>query len=136
MFWCTADPGWVTGTSYGVIRALSCGVTRTVDELEYDARRWYQLLEQEKVTVGYTAPTALRMLMKAGSARHEGRDLSALRHVASIGEPLNLEVMLWGMAEFDRPIRDTWWQTETVAVMIANHTSTEVAISRLERSLR
>jgi acetyl-CoA synthetase len=126
VFWCTADPGWVTGTSYGVIAPLTCGVTCIVDELEFDARRWYQLLEQEGVTVWYTAPTALRMLMKSGSAPHEGRDLSALRHVASVGEPLNPEVVHWGLAELDRPIRDTWWQTETGAIMVANFHGTEV----------
>ena len=126
VFWCTADPGWVTGTSYGVIAPLTCGVTCVVDELEFDARRWYQLLEQERVTVWYTAPTALRMLMRSGSAPHEGRDLSALRHVASVGEPLNPEVVHWGLEELDRPIRDTWWQTETGAIMVANYHGTEV----------
>ncbi len=126
IFWCTADPGWVTGTSYGVIAPLTCGVTCVVDELEFDARRWYRLLEEERVTVWYTAPTALRMLMKAGSAPHEGRDLSALRHIASVGEPLNPEVVHWGLAELDRPIRDTWWQTETGAIMVANYAATEI----------
>lgn len=126
VFWCTADPGWVTGTSYGVIAPLTCGVTCVVDELEFDARRWYRLLEEERVTVWYTAPTALRMLMKAGSAPHEGRDLSALRHIASVGEPLNPEVVHWGLAELDRPIRDTWWQTETGAIMVANYAATEI----------
>jgi len=126
VFWCTADPGWVTGTSYGVIAPLTCGVTCVVDELEFDARRWYRLLEEERVTVWYTAPTALRMLMKAGSGPHEGRDLAALRHIASVGEPLNPEVVHWGLAELDRPIRDTWWQTETGAIMIANYAGTEV----------
>jgi acetyl-CoA synthetase len=126
VFWCTADPGWVTGTSYGVIAPLTCGVTCVVDELEFDSRRWYQLLEQERVTVWYTAPTALRMLMRAGSAPHEGRDLTALRHVASVGEPLNPEVVHWGISELDRPIRDTWWQTETGAIMVANYLGSEV----------
>jgi len=133
VFWCTADPGWVTGTSYGVIAPLTCGVTCVVDELEFDARRWYELLEQEQVTVWYTAPTALRMLMKAGSAPRAGRDLSALRHVASVGEPLNPEVVLWGLDEIDRPIRDTWWQTETGAIMIANFAGTEVRAGSMGR---
>ena len=126
VYWCTADPGWVTGTSYGVIAPLTCGVTCVVDELEYDARRWYQILEQESVTVWYTAPTALRMLMKAGTAPLEGRDLSALRHICSVGEPLNPEVVHWGLETLQRPIRDTWWQTETGAIMIANYVDTEV----------
>jgi acetyl-CoA synthetase len=133
IFWCTADPGWVTGTSYGVIAPLTCGVTCVVDELEFDARRWYRLLEQERVTVWYTAPTALRMLMRAGSAPHEGCDLSALRHVASVGEPLNPEVVHWGLEEIDRPIRDTWWQTETGAIMVANFHATEVRAGSMGR---
>ena len=133
IFWCTADPGWVTGTSYGVIAPLTCGVTCVVDELEFDARRWYHLLEQERVTVWYTAPTALRMLMRAGSPPHEGCDLSALRHVASVGEPLNPEVVHWGLAEIDRPIRDTWWQTETGAIMVANFHGTEVRAGSMGR---
>jgi acetyl-CoA synthetase len=125
----------VTGTSYGVIAPLTCGVTCIVDELEFDARRWYQLLESERVTVWYTAPTALRMLMKAGSAPHEGRDLSALRHVASVGEPLNPEVVHWGVAELDRPIRDTWWQTETGAIMVANYHGSEVRPGSMGRPI-
>jgi len=126
VFWCTADPGWVTGTSYGVIAPLTCGVTCVVDELEFDARRWYELLERERVNVWYTAPTALRMLIKAGEAPLEGRDLSALRHICSVGEPLNPEVVHWGLKTLQRPIRDTWWQTETGAIMIANYAGTEV----------
>ena len=89
VYWCTADPGWVTGTSYGVVAPLTCGVTCIVDEAEFDAVRWYTLLEQEHVTVWYTAPTALRMLMKAGDALAAGHDLSGVRHAASVGEPLN-----------------------------------------------
>ena len=93
VYWCTADPGWVTGTSYGVVAPLTCGVTCLVDECEFDAVRWYTLLEQEHVTVWYTAPTALRMLMKAGDALRAGHDLTGVRHVASVGEPLNPEVV-------------------------------------------
>jgi acetyl-CoA synthetase len=120
VFWCTADPGWVTGTSYGVIAPLTCGVSCIVDELEFDARRWYSLLERHAVTVWYTAPTALRMLMKAGAAPLADRDLGALRHICSVGEPLNPEVVHWGVQALHREIHDTWWQTETGAIMIAN----------------
>ncbi len=126
VFWCTADPGWVTGTSYGVIAPLTCGVTCVVDELEFDAARWYSILEEQRVTVWYTAPTALRMLMRAGPEPARAHDLSALRHVASVGEPLNPEVVVWGVDTLDRPIHDTWWQTETGAIMVANFAGSEI----------
>ena len=123
VFWCTADPGWVTGTSYGLVAPLACGVTCIVDEAEIDAVRWYSILEQERVNVWYTAPTALRMLMKAGAQPLAGRDLSHLRHVASVGEPLNPEVIEWGEEALGKAIHDTWWQTETGAIMVANFAS-------------
>jgi len=120
VYWCTADPGWVTGTSYGLISPLTCGVTCIVDEEEFDAVRWYRILEEQRVTVWYTAPTALRMLMKAGDAALEGCDLSNVRHASSVGEPLNPEVVLWGEQTLGLAIHDTWWQTETGAIMVAN----------------
>jgi len=120
VYWCTADPGWVTGVSYGIIAPLANGVTLVVDESEFDARRWYSILEQEKVNVWYTAPTAIRMLMKAGTAARQGHNLDALRFMASIGEPLNPEAVLWSQDMLGQPFHDTWWQTETGAIMIAN----------------
>ncbi len=126
VFWCTADPGWVTGTSYGVVAPLCCGVTVVVDEQELDADRWYSILESQGVTVWYTAPTALRMLMRAGAERAKAYDLSALRLVLSVGEPLNPEVVVWGLEAFGLPVHDTWWQTETGAIMIANYASAEI----------
>ncbi|MCU0265223.1 MAG: acetate--CoA ligase [Actinomycetia bacterium] len=126
VFWCTADPGWVTGTSYGVVAPLTCGVTCVVDEAELDVDRWYRILEEQRVTVWYTAPTALRMLMKAGVERVAGHDLSHVRHIASVGEPLNPEVVVWGQEAFGRPVHDTWWQTETGAIMIANYPGVEI----------
>ncbi|MGH8869874.1 MAG: acetate--CoA ligase [Actinomycetes bacterium] len=120
VFWCTADPGWVTGTSYGVIAPLACGVTVLVDEAEFDVARWYRTLADHRVTVWYTAPTAIRRLMRAGADVARAHDLSALREVASVGEPLNPEAVLWGREALDRTIRDTWWQTETGAIMVAN----------------
>jgi acetyl-CoA synthetase len=121
VFWCTADPGWVTGTSYGIVAPLTCGVTMVVDEDEFDAARWYELLEREKVTVWYTAPTAIRMLMKAGDSVARQRDLSALRFCASVGEPLNPEAVVWSNEVLGRPFHDNWWQTETGGIMIANY---------------
>lgn len=123
IYWCTADPGWVTGTSYGIIAPLVHGVTVVVDEEELDADRWYRILAEQHVTVWYTAPTALRMLMKAGADRAAGHDLSALRFVASVGEPLNPEAVVWGQDVLGLPIHDNWWQTETGGIMISNYPS-------------
>ena len=120
IFWCTADPGWVTGTSYGIIAPLTNGVTSIVDEADFDAERWYQILEQQRVSVWYTAPTAIRMMMKVGLAPLAGRQLPALRYLASVGEPLNPEAVRWGVTAFGLPFHDNWWQTETGGIMIAN----------------
>ena len=120
VFWCTADPGWVTGTSYGIIAPLVTGVTSIVDEAEFDAVRWIALLEAERINVWYTAPTAIRMLMKAGPALLAGRSFPDLRFVASVGEPLNPEAVRWGKDALGQPIHDSWWQTETGGIMIAN----------------
>ncbi len=120
IFWCTADPGWVTGTSYGIIAPLTNGVTSIVDEADFDAERWYQILEQHRVSVWYTAPTAIRMMMKVGLAPLAGRKLPALRYLASVGEPLNPEAVRWGVTAFGLPFHDNWWQTETGGIMIAN----------------
>jgi acetyl-CoA synthetase len=126
VYWCTADPGWVTGISYGVIAPLACGVTMLVDREEFDAPRWYEILDTERVTVCYTAPTAIRMLMKAGVELARARRYPVLRHLASVGEPLNPEAVVWGVEAFGRPFHDNWWQTETGAIMIANYPSMEV----------
>ncbi len=126
IFWCTADPGWVTGTSYGIIAPLTNAVTMIVDEAEFDAERWYGILERERVSVWYTAPTAIRMLMKAGAAPVRSRNLSQLRFMASVGEPLNPEAVMWGAEAFGKPFHDNWWQTETGGIMIANYACMDV----------
>jgi len=123
VFWCTADPGWVTGTSYGIIAPLTNGITSIVDEGDFDAERWYALLQDQKVTVWYTAPTAVRMMMKVGAEVARQYDLSRLRFIASVGEPLNPEAVVWGQEAFGLPIHDNWWQTETGGIMIANYVS-------------
>jgi acetyl-CoA synthetase len=120
IFWCTADPGWVTGTSYGIIAPLTHGVTNLIVEAEFDAQSWYGVLASERVSVWYTAPTAIRMMMKLGAVAVHGYDLGALRFMASVGEPLNPEAVLWGVEAFGRPFHDNWWQTETGGIMIAN----------------
>ncbi|MGA8261171.1 MAG: acetate--CoA ligase [Arenicellales bacterium] len=126
VFWCTADPGWVTGTSYGIIAPLLHGATMVVDEEELDIERWYDNLAELGVTVWYTAPTAVRMLMKAGLEPLQGRRFPKLRFIASVGEPLHPEGVVWGMDAFGMPIHDNWWQTETGAIMIANYAAMTV----------
>jgi acetyl-CoA synthetase len=121
MFWCTADPGWVTGTSYGIIAPLTHGATIVVFAGDFDARTWYRVLADQHVNVWYTAPTALRMLMKHGVDVPHEFDLSALRHIASVGEALNPEVVTWGREAYGLPIHDNWWQTETGAIMVSNY---------------
>jgi acetyl-CoA synthetase len=120
IFWCTADPGWVTGMSYGVIAPLLHGVTMIVDEAEFDPQRWYTILQQQRVSVWYTAPTAVRMLMKAGGELARQFRFPALRFIASVGEPLNPQAVWWGQEVLGLPIHDNWWQTETGGIMIAN----------------
>jgi len=126
VYWCTADPGWVTGMSYGIISPLTHGVTSIVDEGDFDADRWYGLIESEQVTVWYTAPTAIRMMMRVGMEAVRAHDLSTLRVVASVGEPLNPEAVEWGQDAFGMPILDNWWQTETGGIMVANYRSQPV----------
>ncbi len=135
VYWCTADPGWVTGTSYGIIAPLAHGVTSIVDEGDFDAERWYRVLETEGVTVWYTAPTALRMLMAAGAEMAKAHDLSRLRFVASVGEPLNPEVVVWGQEALGLPIHDNWWQTETGGIMIANYACMDIRPGSMGRCL-
>jgi acetyl-CoA synthetase len=126
VFWCTADPGWVTGTSYGIIAPLTNGVTLVVDEDEFDAARWYATLEQQRVSVWYTAPTAIRMLIKAGAELAHRHRFPALRFAASVGEPLHPEAVIWGNEVLGVPFHDNWWQTETGGIMIANYASMDV----------
>ena len=135
VFWCTADPGWVTGTSYGIIAPLTIGATLVLDEAEFDATRWYETLERERVSVWYTAPTAIRMMMRAGGVDARRRDLSALRLVASVGEPLNPEAVQWGLDAFGLPIHDNWWQTETGGIMIANYLTSDIKPGSMGRPL-
>ena len=135
VFWCTADPGWVTGTSYGIVAPLTSGITMVVDEADFDAERWYGILEETRVTVWYTAPTAVRMLMKAGDELPKRFDLSRLRLVASVGEPLAPEGVRWGARVLGRPVHDNWWQTETGGIMIANYLAMDIRPGSMGRPL-
>ena len=135
IYWCTADPGWVTGTSYGVIAPLLHGVTSVVDREEFDAERWYRILQDEGVRVWYTAPTAIRMLMRAGADIAKKYAFPRLRFVASVGEPLNPEAVWWGKNVLGLPIHDNWWQTETGGIMIANTPAFDIKPGSMGRPL-
>jgi acetyl-CoA synthetase len=135
VFWCTADPGWVTGTSYGIIAPLTSGLTSIVDEADFDAERWYRILATERVTVWYTAPTAIRMLMKAGADLARRHAYPALRFLASVGEPLNPEAVVWGQEALGLPFHDNWWQTETGGIMIANFAALDIRPGSMGRPL-
>lgn len=120
IYWCTADPGWVTGISYGIIAPLCNRATLIVDQGEFDPTHWYHTLATEQVNVWYTAPTAIRMLIKAGNELRHEFDLSSLRFIASVGEPLNPEAVTWSQQVLGLPFHDNWWQTETGGIMLAN----------------
>jgi acetyl-CoA synthetase len=135
IFWCTADPGWVTGTSYGIIAPLTHGITNIVDEADFDAARWYRILEEERVNVWYTAPTAIRRLMRLPGEPLREHDFHALRLVLSVGEPLNPEAVVWGQRALGLPIHDNWWQTETGGIAIANFASMEIRPGSMGRPL-
>jgi acetyl-CoA synthetase len=121
IYWCTADPGWVTGTSYGIIGAFSNGVTQCVLDSGFSADAWYRFIEKHRITMWYSAPTAIRSLMKAGDEVIKKYDLSCLRHLASVGEPLNSEAVIWSEKVFGKPFLDTYWQTETGSMVITNY---------------
>ena len=135
VFWCTADPGWVTGTSYGIVAPLTNGVTLVVDEADFDPQRWYGILQDQAVTVWYTAPTAVRMLIKAGTDLARGYRLDRLRFIASVGEPLNADAVVWGQEALGLPIHDNWWQTETGGIMIANLAAADIRPGSMGRAL-
>jgi acetyl-CoA synthetase len=126
IFWCTADQGWVTGTSYGIIGPWSLGVTQIHYGGGYDAKLWFELLRNEAITIWYSAPTALRMLMREDSELYKDYDLGALRHIFSVGEPLNPEVITWARNTLGKDIYDTWFQTETGGIMITNRPGLEI----------
>jgi len=121
VYWCTADPGWVTGIAYEILGSWSNGASSLVYEGRFDPNKWYQLIQDYKVNVWYTAPTAIRMLAAKDGKIVKKYDLSSLRHLASVGEPLNPEAVYWGLKAFNLPFHDNWWQTETGGILIANY---------------
>ncbi|MEE8402573.1 MAG: acetate--CoA ligase [Candidatus Hydrothermarchaeaceae archaeon] len=123
IYWCTADPGWVTGVAYGILGSWSNRAASVVHHGRFDAERWYSILEKYRVSVWYTAPTAVRMLMKAGDDIPKRYDLSSLRHICSVGERLNPETIRWSQRVLGLPIHDNYWQTETGSIVITNYPS-------------
>ncbi|KFM98640.1 acetate--CoA ligase [Bacillus clarus] len=126
VYWCTADPGWVTGTAYGIFAPWLVGASNVILGGRFSPDAWYEALQDYGVTVWYSAPTAFRMLMGAGQEAIKKYDLSQVRHVLSVGEPLNPEVIRWGMNAFGLRIHDTWWMTETGGQVICNYPCMEI----------
>ncbi|WP_338753310.1 acetate--CoA ligase [Bacillus sp. FJAT-52991] len=120
IFWCTADPGWVTGTSAGIWSPWLNGVTNVLRGGRFKAEDWFATLEKYGVTVWFSAPTAFRLLMASGNKMPKNYDLSKLRHILSAGEPLNPEVIRWGLETLNLRIHDNWWMTETGSSICAN----------------
>jgi acetyl-CoA synthetase len=135
IFWCTADPGWITGTSYGIVAPLLHGITNIIDEADFDAMRWCHILESEKVSIWYTAPTAIRRFMRLSLEPSRHYDLRHLRVIHSVGEPLNPEAVVWGQKAMGLPIHDNWWQTETGGIMIANFPAMEIRPGSMGRPI-
>lgn len=126
VYWCTADPGWVTGIAYSILGSWSNGSSTVVHNGRFDPATWYQIIQDYKINIWYTAPTAIRMLMAAGDNLVKKYDLSSLRHLASVGEPLNPEPIRWGLKAFGLPFHDNWWQTETGGILIANYPAMDI----------
>ena len=135
IFWCTADPGWVTGISYGIISPLVNGCTLLIDAADFQAKRWYEILQAFKVNIWYTAPTAMRMLMKNGDELARGYDFSSIRLAASVGEPLNPEVIHWVNKNLGIPLHDNWWQSETGGIMISNYLSMPIKVGSMGKPM-
>ncbi len=133
IYWCTADPGWVTGIAYGILGSWANGVSSVIFEGRFNPREWYRIVETYEVSVWYTAPTAIRMLMREGDKLVDEFDLSSLRHLASVGEPLNPEAIRWGLHVFGLPFHDNWWQTETGSILIANYPSVPIKLGSMGR---
>lgn len=120
IYWCTADPAWITGLVYGVIVPFSTSTRQVQFSGAYHAESWLKIIEKYKVSIWYTAPTALRMLMQEDEAIFSRNDISSLKRIYSVGEPLNPEIYSWGKKIFRVDIYDTWWQSETGSIMVAN----------------
>lgn len=128
IYWCTSDPGWITGVIYTILGSWSNGASEVVYDGRFDPDRWYSLIEKYQVTIWYTAPTALRMLMAAGEEVPKKYNLKSLRHICSVGEPLNPEPIRWAHKVFGLWVHDTWWQTETGSMLICNYPKMDLKV--------
>ena len=128
IFWNTADPGWVTGTSYGIYGPWTLGISSVVLGGRFDPERWYKTIQDYRVTVWYSAPTAYRLLMAAGEEIAKKYDFSSLRHVCTVGEPLNPEALRWIRKITGHAPHETWWMTETGMQLICNYRSSDFKI--------
>lgn len=135
IYWCTADPGWVTGTSAGMWAPWLNGVSVVLRGGRFKPADWYATLEKYKVTVWFSAPTAFRMLMGEGADLPKEFDLVNLRHILSAGEPLNPEVIRWGLNSLGRRIHDNWWMTETGSTICANYRSLPIRVGSMGKPL-
>ena len=131
VYWCTADPGWVTGIAYQILGTLSNAASTIIFQGRFDPATWYKIIEKYHVTVWYSAPTAIRLLMAAGTKLANFYNLSSLRHLGSVGEPLNPTPLLWANQTYHHPFHDTWWQTETGAICIANYPSIDIRVGSM-----
>lgn len=131
IYWCTADPGWVTGVAYEILGSWANGATSLIFDGRFEPEKWYSLIDKYNVTIWYTAPTAIRMLMKAGNDIVKKYSLESLRHLASVGEPLNPEAIRWANRAYKKPFHDNWWQTETGGICIANYPAMDIKIGSM-----
>lgn len=131
IYWCTADPGWVTGVAYEILGSWANASTSLVFDGRFDPEKWYSIIDKYKVTIWYTAPTAIRMLMKAGKDIVSKYSLQSLRHLASVGEPLNPEAIRWAYEAYKKAFHDNWWQTETGAICIANYPCMDIKVGSM-----
>jgi acetyl-CoA synthetase len=134
IYWCNADPGWVTGTSYGIIGPWSNGITQAVLDSGFNSERWYAFIQKHHITVWYSAPTAIRLLMREGADVAKKHDLSSLRHLCSVGEPLNAEAVVWSKEAYGLPFHDTYWQTETGCIVVTNFPSMPIKPGSMGRA--
>ncbi len=134
VYWCTADPGWVTGTSYGIYGPWTLGVSSLVLGGRFSAERWYQAIEKYQVSVWYSAPTAYRMLMAQGIELTKKFNFKSIRHICSVGEPLNPEALRWIKKITGQAPHETWWMTETGMHIICNYRSLDFKVGATGRS--
>ncbi|MBN2678484.1 MAG: AMP-binding protein [Anaerolineaceae bacterium] len=126
VYWCTADPGWVTGVSYGIIGPWVNGITQIQAEGNYNAEYWMNILEGNYVNILYSAPTVFRMLMQNNDSFYSRFNLMKLKRIYCVGEPLNPAIIDWGRKVLGKDIHDTWFQTETGSIMIANRPGIDI----------